>query len=311
MGKTLTYRVRRDTRGVRALACAIALAILSADAGAQSPENAESPPGAASEPTIDTVTVEARRRRELLERQLSEFVTEITVPVRHESLARWQVPICPLVAGLPFEEGKLVFQRVSQIASDAGLPLGSPTCNPNLFIVMTREPEALLGEWWDAQPRLFNKDRGVAGIKRTIRTPAPVRVFYNACSVPSELAKTFAVRVTHQCGAPAIPGTRLTRSTVRVLYLVIVVVDKTETEDLALQPLTDYIAMNALAHLRRDPDVGNAPTILALFDETVRPPPQALSPWDRGFLKSLYDTDSSGVLHRSEIKERMKRDLAR
>ena len=46
---------------------------------------------------IDTVTVEARR--EQLKRQISTFVSEIALQSRTESLARWQLPICPLVAG--------------------------------------------------------------------------------------------------------------------------------------------------------------------------------------------------------------------
>jgi hypothetical protein len=33
-------------------------------------------------------------------------------------------------------------------------------------------------------------------------------------------------------------------------------------------------------------------------------------PWDRMFLKSLYETDASGAAHLSEIKHRMHRDLA-
>ena len=31
---------------------------------------------------------------------------------------------------------------------------------------MTREPEELLKRWWSNQTRLFNKDRGVAGLER-------------------------------------------------------------------------------------------------------------------------------------------------
>lgn len=309
------YRPPIDSYGVRGLVwCATAvtvLSILAAAATAESPRTSgQQAPAKSGDATIDSVTVEARRRRELLERQLSTFVSEIAITPRHESLSRWQLPICPLVAGLPFDQGKFVFQRVSQVASEAGIPLGAPDCRPNLLIVMTREPEALLENWRDKQPRLFNTDRGVARIKRTIRTAAPVRVFYNACSVPPGMAKTFAIRVLGHCGT-GVTGSRLTWSTVRTIYSVIVVVDKRQTEDLELGPLTDYIAMISLAQIRRDPDLGAAPTILRLFDESDAPLPQALSTWDRAFLKSLYDTDVSGVAQLSEIKHRMKRDLAR
>lgn len=305
-----------DSHGVRGLlwcATAVTVLILSVAARAELPPTAvqQQPAAKSGDATIDTVTVEARRRRELLEHQLSTFVSAITMPAGQESLVRWQLPICPLVAGLPFDEGKFVFQRVSQVASEAGVALGPPDCTPNLLVVMTREPEAVLKNWWGKNPRMFNNDRGVAGIERMIRTPAPVRVFYNACSVPAEMANRFAISVIGHCGKPGIPDSRLTWSTVRVLYSVIIVVDKRQTEGLELGPLTDYIAMISLAHIRRNTDVGAAPTILRLFDEPDASRPRVLSTWDRAFLKSLYDTGPSSVTHLSEIKRRMKRDVVR
>lgn len=294
-----------DVRGrfVRAITASV-LSLLSAAATAESPRTSVQQSDAESDDaTIDTVTVEARRQ---LERELSTYVSEITVRSYTEAVARWRLPICPLVAGLPFEEGKFVFQRVSQVASEAGIPLGPLDCKPNLLVVLTREPEALLKNWWSEKPRLFNTDRGVAGIKRKIRTDAPVRVFHNACSVPPGLAKTFGEHVLAHCDT-GIPGSKLTWNTIRAIYSVIVVVDKRQIEGLEIGALTDYIAMISLAQIHREPDLGTAPTILRLFDESDAPRPQALSTWDRTFLKSLYDTDASSVAHLSEIKRRMYR----
>lgn len=290
------------------------LTVISAAATAKSPQTSEPQPAAMrDDATIDTVTVEARRR---LERELSTYVNEITMRSYTEAIARWQLPICPLVAGLPFDEGKFVFQRVSQIASEAGIPLDSPDCKPNLLIVLTREPQKLLGAWWRAKPTLFNTERGVAGIKRKIRADGPVRIFHNACNVPPGLAKTFGKQILAHCNTGGTLGSRLTWSTVRAIYSVIVVVDKREIEGVAIGPLTDYVAMISLAQLRPEPDLGTAPTILRLFDESnpASPnlqPPEGLSAWDRTFLKSLYETDASSVAHLSEIKSRMHRSIAK
>ena len=239
-----------DSHRVHGLAwCAIAvttLSILSAGATAEPQRKAVQQSAAESNAAaIDTVLVEAQRLREL-ERQISTFVSAITIHNQNDSLARWQAPICPLVAGLPFDKGKFVFQRVSQVASEAGIPLGSEDCTPNLLVVITREPEVLLRNWWRKQHRLFNQDRGVAGIERTIRTDAPVRVFYNACSVPPGLATTFAPRVLAQCGSGTL-GSKLTRGAVRAIYSVIIVVDAEQVKALELEPLTDYIALISLA----------------------------------------------------------------
>jgi len=292
--------------------CATAVAVLSifsAGAAAESPQASVEPPAAKSDvAALETVVVEAQRQREL-ERQISTFVSTITMPSRTESLARWERSICLFVAGLPLDQGKFLFQRLSQIASEAGMELAPQGCLPNLLVVITPEPKLFLQKWWRRNPRLFDTYRGVGGIKRTIRTDTPVRVFYNACSAPPP-ARPFALRVELDCNK-GMAGSKLTWGAVRAIYSVIVVVDLQQTKDLKIEPLTDYIAMLALAQIRTDPDLGTAPTILRLFDETTASRPQGLSTWDRAFLASLYGTDSSSVMQLSVIKVRMKRDLAR
>lgn len=175
-------------------------------------------PAGATAPLIGDITVETERRREQVAREVRAYVDAITIQNPDDALARWQVPVCPAVAGLPFDAGKFVFERVSSIANDAGIPLGKPDCRPNLLIVLTREPEALLRSWLRMNPRLFSRERGVAVTERTIRTPAAVRVFYNACSIPAEMTKTFGARVLGACGAPGAIDSRLRRSVARIIY---------------------------------------------------------------------------------------------
>src|SRR5579862_3726191 len=68
---------------------------------------------------IDTITVEAARHREAVEKQVQSFVSHVASKPYESSLARWQTvaPICPLVAGLPREDGEYILARVSQIAA--------------------------------------------------------------------------------------------------------------------------------------------------------------------------------------------------
>ena len=300
-------------RGLGWCASAISiLSILSAGAIAKaSPQAVPRPPAESGDAAMETVLVEAQRLREL-QRQVSTFVSAITIHNRADSIARWQLPICPLVAGLSFEQGTFVFQRVSQVASAAGIPLDADDCRPNLLVVMTDEPEELIRRWWGNRPQLFNRDRGVGGIERTIRTDAPVRVFYNACSVPAPgMPNNFAAGDLI-CGGGKI-GSKLKRGAIRAIYSVIVVVDKKQTNTRELGALTDYIAMIALAQVSRgfDSGPGDVPTILRLFEETDAARPQALSKWDQAFLKSLYDVDPVNTKQKSQIQGAMVRDLAR
>ena len=80
--------------------------------------------------------------RPAVERRINTFVTGLTHGgFAVEPLARWNVPICPLVAGLPAEQGEFILQRVSQALVAAETPLGPSDCKPNLHIVFTAEPE--------------------------------------------------------------------------------------------------------------------------------------------------------------------------
>jgi len=308
------YRSPINSRDVRITAWgASAVAILSLISGgatADPPPNPESLQQSASNSGnsgFDTVTIEARKQRELMEHQISTFVSSITIPSREESLARWQLPICPLVAGLPRDRGEFVFRRVSQVARDAGIPLAPQECAPNFLIIMTRQPEVLLNKLWARNPRLMNDDRGIGGIKSFIHTAQPVRVWYNACSEAAGWAKTFREGSLH-CGTGAL-GSRLTWEAVRAIYSAIVVVDLGHIKDLNDGQLADYIAMIGFAQIRKNPKLGVAPTILRLFAESDVARPQGLSSWDQAFLKSLYGEDSGNVMQLTAIKFRMDRDL--
>lgn len=97
------------------------------------------PPAKSSDPQSDaklnTITVKARRQT--LERQVSAFVSAISIAPSNEALARWENPtfICPLVGGLPRDDGEFILTRLSSIALAAGAPLGSAHCKPNFYII--------------------------------------------------------------------------------------------------------------------------------------------------------------------------------
>jgi hypothetical protein len=281
--------------------------LIASEATADPPAAPKSPKASSQESGLDTVTVEARKQRERIEQEISTFVSSITIPYREESLARWQLPICPLVAGLPRDRGEFVFGRVLQIARDTGVPLAPQECAPNFFIIMTREPEAVAQKLWARNPRLMNQDRGVGGIKSFTHTPQAVRVWYNACSEAPVWAKSFREGSLH-CGTGTL-GSRLAWEAVRAIYSAIVIVDLGRINDVNDEQLSDYIALVGFAQIRKNPELGVAPTILRLFAESDLARPQGLSNWDQEFLKSLYGGDSGNIMQLAEIKFRMDRDL--
>jgi hypothetical protein len=70
------------------------------------------------------------------------------------------------------------------------------------------------------------------------------------------------------------------------------------------------VALIGFAELRPDAAVGDAPTVLHLFSASGQAPPAGLSPWDRSFLKALYDSEQADTMQLSEIKISIVRDVA-
>jgi hypothetical protein len=273
-------------------------------------------PPVADDESTTSVTVEATRQHVQIEKQISHFVSSNTVNALDEPLARWQTPICPLVSGLPQDQGELVLGRVSQIARDAGAPLDTPDCRAaNLLIIVTDDPEELLKQWWHRYSWQFNEDRGIAGLRRFVGASRPVRIWYNVVSQCVGTVGAFMTRASGPvpaCSKVGGGGTHLRYDSgmmLRVLSSAMVVVDARQVQGLHLGQLSDYIAMLALAHIRENADPGDGPTILHLFGGGEGDKPLSLSRWDQDFLSALYHTDPGSTLRLTEIKIQMFRDL--
>jgi hypothetical protein len=284
---------------------------------------------AKSQPSdLSTITVEARRARATLEKQVSTFVTGVMTHYSDESLARWDTAVCPLVAGLPRDAGEFVLARLSQIVRSVDAPLAAEDCRANLYVIVTREPDLLLKSWRRRDAHIFgNAPPGT--IRRFLNTPRPVRVWYNADISASDgvlSSSTLAGSVGGVASNGALGGgnggtnsyptntrpkpSRLIWNEVQALSSVIVIVDSTKLKAVSIGQLADYIGLIALAEVRLDTDSGTAPTILHLFADSKAATPQQLSAWDQALLKSLYDTPQKSVMQLSQIKTGVLQSLA-
>ena len=278
-----------------------------------SPESSTKNAQGESRREMDTVTVEATREREL-KRQISHFVSSFDVTYLNDSLQRWNTPICPLVAGLASEAGEFILARLSQVARDAHAPLAPEHCRPNLYVVVTNEPDLLIEKWVRRDRRSFNTCSGYGYIREFLHSRRPIRVLYNAALRSSDGANRDlgALYVAgwrldfslNSCTAAGVAGTRLSYGAVQALSSVIIVVDSARIAHLNIGQLADYVSMVGLAEIRLDGDTGTAPSVLGLFRQSDSPP-QGLSLWDRSFLDGLYSTDQASVLQVSALKTRM------
>jgi hypothetical protein len=177
-------------------------------------------------------------------------------------------------------------------------------------VVVTSDPETFLREWWAEEPRLFERERGVQGVERMIRTDRAVRVWHNACNAPPSLARTYRLNAQWHCDTGTL-GSRITRAAVRSIYSAIVVVDFRRIEGLTWGQVADYVAMVGLAQLQADAETGAVPTVLSLFEDDDDARAKALTVWDQAFLKSVYASRDGTVTELTQVKLKMTEDLAR
>jgi hypothetical protein len=279
----------------------------------------------AVQPELPKVTIEAAKEQ-ALRREVQRFVAAVVVRPWDESLMRWDVPVCPLVAGLHKRFGEFILWRISKAATDAGAPLAGRACHPNLFVIATDAPDLLLKKWWARNPGMYDRRHGTEPIRRFIDSSLPVRVWYNSalgCGTGAPVnpgASTLTIASTVVLGGgsssfgPGAPtctdgiDTHLNYADTRSISSAIVVIDSRQMKTASIQQLADYIALIGLADLRADADPGTTPSILRVFVGR-RPPPRGLTLWDRALLYSLYTTRQEDKAQVQDMESTMVRRI--
>lgn len=265
---------------------------------------------------LPQIDVHARRK---IEKSVNSYlfkITHISPAANDRPILRWTVPICPMVAGLPHDLGQALFDHFTDVVDSLGRRRGSAGCKPNFFIIATFHPEARLREWWHAHPAAFSYR--VEGTEKFLSTPDPVRVWYCSREVDMDGAGALDGSVALDRVFSGIPtyishgNGRSIRAEYQLmpdLKSVIVIIDSDKIDGFEVTQLSEYIAMVGLAKVDMDALYEDTPTILRLFSSPANDRPQALSNWDRSFLRALYQTDEASRAQRSTIVDHMVADL--
>jgi hypothetical protein len=273
----------------------------------------EASAGTSASTQIQTaVVVEASRLG--LEQQVTNFVTTATGRAFEDNPARWHRTVCPLVAGLRRDQGEFVLRRISEIAIAAGAPLGARKCRPNLYIVATQDPRAVLATWRKRAPMLFG-DQAPPKIQKFLDAPRPIRVWYNVTSIGADgmpLVKWDGRNINQPSDLGRLPNSRLEHGTVRQLQSVIVIVDAGRVGGMRVANIADYVAMVGLVELQSDRDFTGIPTVLASAGEAAPTAgtSHALTAWDRALLAAVYGTEQKYKMQRAQVVQHMLRDVA-
>jgi hypothetical protein len=271
---------------------------------------ADTPPSAdAPKPSVDSTTVVAPRDRATVENEVRSFVNSVVVRPGEESLARWQlqIPLCPLVAGLPAGDGEFILARISKAARAAGAPLAPEYCKANLLVVVTSDPEGVLKAMSKKDVRMYGEetDQGSTAV-REFNAAAPIRVWYN-----TEIYQIdgYPLGTTEGRAGQSARATRLETNNFRALSSVLALVDTRRMKGVSFGQVAAYVAMVGLIQLHVKANVAEAPSILNLFNSTDKAPP-GLTAWDESFLKAAYQARITDKQALAQIKTIMVQDIA-
>jgi hypothetical protein len=279
-------------------------------------------------PPVESVTVNGRH---VPDDEIKAFVDARTAATfKLGKVARWETGICPTVMGLNSDFTTFVLKRVKDAATKAGAPLdGHAACNPNVQIVFTTAPQALLDNIRKNYDALLGYHDSAAQAEAMAKVTHPIQAWYSTETIDVRGAPHFdggkipgigcmdpprcRVNLT-RAGSYAVSGTRLNDGLRSGFHDVIIVVEPKQLAGYEIGALADYIAFLALAQPRSLDDCQQLPTILNLLAAGCARAGEAtqMTDSDMGYLRGLYHmTDDAGLAtQQNEIAFQLKQALA-
>jgi len=203
--------------------------------------------------------------------------------------------LCPVVAGAAKDVNGYVRSRLRQVAGDVGLRFEARKCYPNLLILFSREPEAML-----QQARQRGKIRyDMVSIPRIDRFKAnanPVRWLSYTGEIPAygDIAPGGVVSGDNSgvLNVRAVDS-HIIQPVASRLHYSLVVVDARKVDGVEIAALADYVSLVALADIRPDATQPDQASILNLFAEPGGPKRMTAS--DQAYLRGLYKLKTDRV----------------
>jgi hypothetical protein len=276
-----------------------------------------------------------------VEAAVSKFVGAMTAPTRVAGkLARWKDGVCPITVGLRPEIAKFVSRKVKDIAAQAGAPVnGKDSCQPNIEIVFTTTPQALLDNIRVMHPVLLGYHDNSAQAERMATVTRPIQSWYSTATqdalghpqVDSGRSGGISMQVlTPEAGgggpssgpafftmnmpnasAASVTGNRLGDGLSSGLNHVVIVAEPAKLLEYEVGTLADYIAMLALSQIQAPETCQDLPSILNLLVPGCSRTASALTSGDMAYLRALYKMTptASFQVQRSEMMYQMDQSL--
>ena len=249
---------------------------------------------------------------------LEDFVQAFAAPTRMTGkLARWEDGVCPISVGLKPLYANFISQRVLNVAAQVGARANTRSgCRPNIEIVFTTTPQALLDNIRKKQDAFLGYADNDAQRDALAKVTRPIQAWYltasrdlrgniivdSAKALPTEITlpdpfhnPPFITIRTKQ-GAVSVTGGRLGDGMRSSLYHVIIVADPIKLLDHDIGELADYISLLALSQVSGLDACQSLPSIVNMLAPGCERETHALSVSDMGYLRGLYRMDPGGNL---------------
>ena len=233
------------------------------------------------------IIVEGEKPRD--EAELTDLARELAGRPRSDRpLARFEQPLCLIVAANDTGLAKDIATRIIANAKAAKVPVRAGGCKPNALVTVSDDALAQLKQIRQSGRQLF-AGLSARELDAALQTRDPVYVFQAS---ETTAATGQALLRADPAAAPVGKVTamgRLSRMTREDMLAALVVVDNVATAGLTPAQLADYTTLRLLAPTG-EVDIAQAdkpPTIMTLF-AAPGTAPAGLSRFDRAYLKALY-----------------------
>ncbi len=264
---------------------------------------ADPPPSSVAQNDVDAIVVAGKRVP--VRKSIVTFVTGIT-RLEGDLVSRWRDPVCPYVVTTSEKLRVYIRERLLEVAES--VPVRSTRkadCVPNLFIVLTPEPDEFVEQWKQRDGGMFRwKPR--RGVERS--ESGPVRTWHRADLEPAD-GSPLIIKDGQPPGVK-MKGSRIEINALEAMSVAVILIDANAITQVTPQQLADYIAMRSFAKVDVTADLSSTPTILRLFAPEGGAPAE-ITDFDLAFLRGLYRTAYAPANQRLSISASMTKQLTK
>ena len=275
---------------------------------------------ASAETPSENVTVTATKSREVLGKFTKAFATPTIILGK---IARWERRICPVVVGQNPHFTAFIMQRVKYVALAAGAPvITDASCKPNIEIVFTTTPQALLDNVRKNDPVYLGYATTIAQQVALAAVTRPIQAWYTTETIDLNGARSLdngrslgeGIEIFRKSQNPIFVskvtrsnGNRINDGVHSGFNHILIVIDTAKLGGEKIVPLADYISMLALTQPSALDACQELPSVVNLLARNCRDVADGLTQFDLAYLQGLYKmaADRSMILQRNEIADAM------